>query len=481
MNSRMVLNTIGKIVLVEAVLMLFPTLVSIGYGEKAFVSFLVSAALAGLLGLLLSVIFKPINRVIYAKEGFTIVAIAWLLLSVVGALPFYLSREIPSYINALFETVSGFTTTGASILPDVEGLSKGILFWRSFTHWIGGMGVLVFVMAIIPNVSDRSMNILRAEMPGPSVGKLLPRARDTAKILYLIYIALTVLQFALHFFGGMTWFDSLLHAFGTAGTGGFGLKNNSLGGYSAYQQWVVAAFMIVYSINFNLYYLLLIKKFRSAVKSTELWFFFGIVVTSIVAVGANIHNIYDNFSDTTRHASFQVASILSTSGFSTVDYNQWPGLSKSILILLMFIGGCAGSTAGGLKCARVVLLLKSVYREFEKLLHPRSVRAVTMDDKRLDEKTLSGVTSYFAIYIFCILSIFILISSEPFGMETNFTATVACFNNVGPGFGAVGPASGYSGYSDFATVLLSFAMLLGRLEVFPLLLGLNPFNWKKKK
>lgn len=480
MNRRMVLNTVGHIILAEAALLLLPAIVSVIYMEKCLWAFLITIGIALSLGLLLKFTTKPDSKVIYAKEGFVIVTYAWLLMSAIGALPFVISGEIPHFIDAFFETVSGFTTTGASILTDVESMSHGILFWRSFTHWIGGMGVIVFVMAIIPNITDRSMNIMKAEVPGPTVGKLVPKARDTAKILYLIYIALTLVMIVMLLFGGMPLFDSIVHTFGTAGTGGFGIKSTSIGGYTPYCQWVITVFMLVFSVNFNLYYLVLLGKFKSVLKSTELWFFIGLVIISIAVITTNIRVNYTTFEETLRYSSFQVATIISTTGYATTNFNTWPGLSKAILFMLMFIGGCAGSTAGGLKNARVVMLLKTIHRELKKMVHPRSVRAISMEDKRVDEQTLSGVTSYFAIYAICIMGIFVIISFEPFGIETNLSATVACFNNVGPGFGAVGPNGSYAEYTYFTKVVLSLAMLLGRLEIFPLILGINPTVWKKR-
>lgn len=480
MNRRMVLNTIGHILLAEAALLLLPAIVSVIYLEECIWSFLITIAITLVIGLVLKFASRPDSKIIYAKEGFVIVSYAWLLMSAIGALPFFISGEIPNYVDALFETVSGFTTTGASILTDVEAMSKGLLFWRSFTHWIGGMGVIVFVMAIIPNIADRSMNIMKAEIPGPTVGKLVPKARETAKILYLIYIGLTLLMIIMLLFGGMSLFDSAVHAIATAGTGGFGIKADSIGSYSPYCQWVITAFMLIFSINFNLYYLLLLRKFKSVFKSTELWFFLGLVAVSIGIITFNISPLYATFEETIRYSSFQVATIISTTGFATTNFNTWPGLSKAIMLVLMIVGGCAGSTAGGLKNARVVMLIKTVYREIKKLLHPRSVRAVSMEDKRVDEQTLSGVTTYFAIYIMSTIVIFVLLSIEPFGLETNLSATLACFNNIGPGFGAVGPAGSYADYSIFSKLLLTLAMLMGRLEIFPLVLGLNPLAWKKR-
>lgn len=480
MNRRMVLNTVGHIILAEAALLILPTIVSVIYLEQCVWAFLITIGIALALGLVFKFISNPGNKVIYAKEGFVIVTYAWILMSAIGALPFFLSGEIPNYVDAFFETVSGFTTTGASILTDVEAMSRGLLFWRSFTHWIGGMGVIVFVMAIIPNIADRSMHIMKAEVPGPTVGKLVPKARDTAKILYLIYIAMTVIMIVMLLFGGMPLFDSIVHAFGTAGTGGFGIKSTSIGGYNAYCQWVITAFMLIFSLNFNLYYLILLRKFKTVLKSTELWFFLGLVVMCIAIITFDIAPMYASFEEAIRTSSFQVATIISTTGYATANFNTWPSLSKAILLMLMIIGGCAGSTAGGLKNARVVMLIKTVHRELKKLLHPRSVRAVSMESKRVDEQTLGGVTSYFAIYVMCVIGIFVLLSMEPYGIETNLSATLACFNNVGPGFGAVGPIGNYADYSIFSKLLLSLAMLLGRLEIFPLILGLNPLVWKKR-
>ena len=481
MNRRMIFYTVGHIAMAEAALLLLPALISLIYLEKSGISFLITAALSLTVGLICILFFKPKNRLIYAKEGFAIVAYAWLLLSAIGALPFVIGGAIPSYVDAFFETVSGFTTTGASILKNVEALDKCMLFWRSFTHWIGGMGVLVLVTAVVPNIADRSLNILKAEMPGPVVGKLVPRSRDTAKILYIIYFGMTAILTVLLIAGGMSIFDSIVHAFGTAGTGGFGIKADSLASYSPYLQWVITVFMFLFAINFNLYYLLLIGKFRAVLKSDELWFFISLVLVSIGAIAINILPMYSGFSDALRTSAFQVCSIVSTTGYATADFNLWPEFSKSILVILMFVGGCAGSTGGGLKVARVVILLKSIKKELKRLLHPRSVKAVMSEGKKLDDETLNGVTSYFAVYTLCIILVFLLLSFEPFGFETNFTASVACFNNIGPGLADVGPAASFAEYSGFSKIILSFAMLLGRLEVFPLLLGLNPLIWKRSK
>ena len=482
MNIKMVFRTVGRISQVAALLLLIPAVVAIIYKEtEQFFAFFITAIAAFAIGLFIGLITKTKNRVIYAKDGFAITALAWIVMALVGAVPFVISGDIPSYIDAVFETVSGFTTTGASILTNVEAMSRSMLFWRSFTHWIGGMGVLVFIMAIIPNLTDRSIHIMRAEMPGPVIGKLVPRVKDTAKILYLIYIFLTVLQTVLLLAGGMSLFDSLVHTFGTAGTGGFGTKADSIASYSPYCQWVIAIFMLIFGVNFNLYYLLLLRRIRTALKSSELWCYISVFLVSVAIITANIAPIYKNFSTALRNSTFQVASIISTTGFATADFDLWPGLSKAILLLLMFCGACAGSTAGGLKVSRVVMLFKSVTKEIRKMLHPRSIGKVHFDGKSVEDSTLSGVSTYFVIYMICFFMIFLLISFEPFGLESNFSAVAACFNNIGPGFSAVGPTASYAGYTGFSKIILSFAMLLGRLEIFPIVVFLSPRTWIKKK
>ncbi len=471
---------IGQIIKLEAVLLVLPLAVSIIYRERCALSFLITALASLFVGFAVTLISKPGNRLIYAKEGFVIVALAWLALSAIGAVPFVLSGEVRSYADAFFETVSGFTTTGASVLTDIEGMSHGLLFWRSFTHWVGGMGVLVFIMAIIPSVCDRSIHILRAEMPGPVMGKLVPKLKQTAKILYLIYIVMTVLEMILLLCGGMSLFDSALHSFATAGTGGFGIKGDSIASYSPYLQWVIAVFMFLFGINFNIYYLLLVRRFRSVLKSTETWCYIAICLISVSIITGNIYSIYGNLPDSVRASAFQVASLVTTTGFSTADFNLWPGLSKGILLILMFIGGCAGSTAGGLKVSRVVMMIKMIRREFMKMIHPRSVSAVRIEGKKVDDTTLNGVNVYFALYMVIYFAVFLLLCLEPFDFETNFTAVAACYNNIGPGFGAVGPMGSFSGYSAFSKIVLSATMLLGRLEIYPLLFALIPSTWTKK-
>ena len=480
MNRRMVLSMVGKVVLLEAALMLPALITSIIYKEACVADFAVAIAASLLVGCLLTVVFKPSSKVIFAKEGFVIVALCWLALSAIGALPFFLSREIPSYIDAFFETASGFTTTGASILTDVESMSKGLLFWRSFTHWIGGMGVLVFVMAVVNSLSDRSIHILRAESPGPVVGKIVPKMKETTRILYIMYIVLTVMNMIFLLIGGMPLFESILHAFGTAGTGGFGVKADSFASYSPYLQWVTTIFMLIFGINFNIYYLVLVRKWRTAVKSGELWFYLGMVFTAVVAIFINIFPLYGSFSETLRQSAFQVATVVSTTGYATSDFNLWPSFSKTVLLLLMFVGACAGSTAGGFKCSRVVILLKKIQRETKKLIHPRSVNAVRFEGKTVENHLISSVSSYLTVYILIFCVVTLLISFDGFDIETNISAATACFNNIGPGLSAVGPTANYAAFSPFSKIVLSMAMLLGRLEIYPILITFSPSIWVKK-
>ena len=480
MNRKMVFSTVGLMLKVEAALLLLPSIAALIYGESCLKALLLSAAIAYGAGFLLCRFCRPENQLIYAREGFAIVALTWVAMSAAGALPFWISREIPSFIDAFFETVSGFTTTGASILTNVEAMSRGLLFWRSFTHWVGGMGVLVFIMALVPKVSDRGIHILRAEMPGPVIGKLTPRNRDTASVLYKIYIVMTLVQIVLLIAGGMPVFDSLLHAFGTAGTGGFGIKADSIASYSPYLQWVITVFMLLFGVNFNLYYLLLIRRFKAALQSSEVWYYFGIVLVSIALIAANILPELGSIEAALRHSAFQVSSIITTTGYATADFNLWPQFSKSIILLLMIVGACAGSTGGGLKVSRAVMLVKMIGRELKHLLHPRSVNSIRFEGKSVDGSTLKSVSSYFAIYMFCMFSIYLILGIDGFDMETNMSAAFSCFNNIGPGLGAVGPASSYACYSGFSTFVLSVAMLMGRLEIFPILLAFSYSTWRKK-
>ena len=478
MNTRMIGFLLGRILMVESGLLALPLLTALLYGEPLMpwlATMLVLAAIGWGLSLR-----KPERTALYAKDGFAAVALVWLLMSAFGALPFVLSGDIPNYIDAFFETVSGFTTTGASILTAVEPLSRGGLLWRSFTHWVGGMGVLVFVMAILPMSDGHTMHILRAEMPGPTAGKLVSRMSDTAKILYGMYFVMTLVMIGLLLLGGMDLFDASVHAFGAAGTGGFSSRNASVGAYnSAYIDIVTGIGMLAFGINFNLYYFLLMRRFRDVAKSEELWAYLGIVAFSTVTIAANIRHLYGAVGTSLRHAFFQVSSIITTTGYATVDFDQWPGYAKTVLVLLMFVGGCAGSTAGGLKVSRAMILLRTIRREVNRLVHPRRVTAVRCDGKALSSEVQRGVSIYFALYCLCILITFLCLSGEPFSLETNLSAVVSCFNNVGPGLGAVGPAGSYAGYSVLSKLLLSAAMLMGRLEIYPMLVALSPSVWRK--
>ena len=480
MNKKYTFYIIGKIIKFEALMLTPPLIVSLIYRDGGYLAFLVTIAISLLLGYALTLTCKTENKLIFSKEGFVITAFSWLLISAIGALPFVISGDIPSYVNAFFETVSGFTTTGASILTNVEVMRPSMLFWRSFTHWLGGMGVLVFVMALLPSLCDRSIYIMKAEMPGPIVGKLVPRVRSTATILYLIYIGMTAIQVILLLCGGMDLFESLIHAFGTAGTGGFGIKSDSIGSYSPYLQWVITVFMLLFGINFNLYYLILIKKLRVALSSGELWCYLGIILASTVIISANIFPTYGGFAESLKHAAFQVSSIITTTGYSTTDFNLWPSLSKSILFVLMFVGGCAGSTGGGLKVSRIMILFKQMWREIVRAIHPRSRKAMRHEGKVLEESTLNGATSYFALFAASFACVFLLISFDSFDFETNLTAVAACINNIGPGFGLVGPMGSFDCYSDLSTLVLSIAMLIGRLEIYPFLIAVMPGTWRNK-
>ena len=480
MNKSMVFKITGIILQIQALLLLLPAVVSLIYKESCVWSYLICAALSAALGTLLRLIFKPKNTLIYAREGLVIVAMCWLFMSLIGCLPFIISREIPNFFDAFFETVSGFTTTGASILKNVETLSHGNLFWRSFTHWIGGMGVIVFVTAVIPNMSDRSIHIIRAEMPGPIVGKLVPKVRGTSRVLYLIYIVLTLTEIIFLLCGGLNLFESSVLSFGTAGTGGFSIKADGIASYSPYIQWVITIFMLIFGINFNLYYLCLIRRFKNAVKSEELWVYISIFAVSTGIITLNLLNSFDSFSEALRHSAFQVSSIITTTGYGTADFNLWPNLSKAVLFILMFTGACAGSTAGGLKISRVVILFKTIRKECQRLIHPRSVRTLKFEGKALDNVTRHGVTAYFAIYMICILSVFLLLSIDTLSFETNISAAVSCFNNIGPAFDAAGPMANYADYSSFSKLILCVAMLMGRLEIYPVLLALSIGTWTKK-
>ena len=470
---------VGRILLTEAALLALPVVTALLYGESP-VPFLAAALALVAAGLALG-IRKPERTALYARDGFAVVALAWILMSIFGAAPFVISGDIPHWVDAFFETVSGFTTTGASILTDVEAMSQSCLMWRSFTHWVGGMGVLVFVMAILPMTDGHGMHLMRAEVPGPTAGKLVSRMGDTAKILYAIYLAMTLVEIVLLLAGGMNLFDACIHAFGSAGTGGFSNKALSVGAYnSAYLEIVIGVFMLLFGVNFNLYYFLLIRRFRDVFRSDELRLYLIFVFASVAAIAANIVHIYGSVLTSLRHAFFQVSSIITTTGFATVDFNQWPSFSKAVLVALMFIGACAGSTGGGIKVSRILILLKAARSNMRKMLHPNAVATVRLEGKPLPESVVNGTYLYFTVYMMVFLASFLLLSLDGFDLITTVTAVVACFNNIGPGLELVGPMGNFSQFSPLGKLLLAFDMLAGRLELFPMLLLFSPSIWKRR-
>lgn len=480
MNYRLILQTIGKILLVEALLMVFPLVVNFIYQEENLFAFALTISISMVVGTLLMMV-KPKNKSMFIREGFVIVGLAWIVMSLFGALPFTLSGEIPHYIDALFETISGFTTTGASILNDVEAMSKSMLFWRSFTHWIGGMGVLVFVLAILPNSEGQNIYLLKAESTGPQVGKLVSKVRFTARILYIIYFGITLLEVVLLLLGNNSLFDSIVMSFGTAGTGGFGIYADSVGGFNIYSQVVIAVFMMIFGINFNLYYLAIVGKVKQAIKSEELRWYLGIILMSTIMITINLMvNLNQTFGIALKDAYFQVSSILTTTGFATVDFNLWPTFSKIILITIMFIGGCAGSTGGGIKVSRIVILFKSLKREIQKLLHPNSVSPVKMEGELVESNVVKGVTVYFAFIIVLLFLGTLLVSFDGLDFTSTFTGVIACINNIGPGLNLVGPMGNFDCFSYFSKIVLSILMLVGRLEVYPILILFLPKTWTGK-
>ena len=478
MNYSIITYIIGWILNFEAAFMLLPCITALIYREKSGWSFVITIALCLLAGGP-RVLHKPSNKVFYVKEGFVTVSLSWVVLSIVGAIPFVISGSIPNVIDALFETVSGFTTTGASILSDVESLPKCILFWRSFTHWIGGMGVLVFVLSILPMAGGYHMNLMKAESPGPSVSKLVPKVRSTAMILYGIYIFLTLLELVFLLAGRMPMFDALVTSFGTAGTGGFGIKNDSMASYSSYLQNVATVFMILFGVNFNVYFLFLAKKPKQAFRSEEVRDYLGIILITIVIITFNIRHIYPTIMESFRHAAFQVASIITTTGFATTDFNNWPQVPKTILVMLMFVGACAGSTGGGIKVSRFAILLKTVKKELEQYIHPKSVRKIVMDGKPVEHEVVRSINVFMITYVLVFSFSVLLIGFDDHDLITNFTAVAATLNNIGPGLELVGPTQNFGVFSGGAKLILIFDMLAGRLELFPLLLLFLPRTWKK--
>ncbi len=478
MNYRMVGYLLGVLLLIEAALLTVPMLTALLYGES-ILPFLYTV-LVLLIVAIPNAFFKPKNTSLYAKDGFVCVAGAWILMSAFGALPFVFSGTIPSYVDAFFETVSGFTTTGATILNEIESLPRGILFWRSFTHWIGGMGVLVFMLALLPSLGGQAIHLLRAETTGPQKGKLVPKLRQTAMILYGIYIVLTAAQTVLLCICGLPFYDAITTAFATAGTGGFSVKNASIAGYAnPAAEWITASFMLIFGVNFNLYYFLLIRKFKDFFKNEELRTFLLIAASAMAAVAINTWNMFAEAEGCLRSAFFQVASIISTTGFATQNYDLWPDLSKSILLLLMIVGSCAGSTAGGLKVSRVLLVFKNMVRELKHIIRPRSVKVVRMDGEVIPTETQRRASNYICMYLTLIVITTLLLSIDGFGVEVNLSSTLACINNVGPGLGMVGPIGNFDAFSVFSKLLLSLNMLIGRLEILPMLILFNLRTWKK--
>ena len=482
MNYKMMGRFLAQILFLEGLFMIPALLISLACGDTGVVrAFLYTMALIAGLCALLFPICKGAPSAFYATEGMICVALSWIVLSIVGCLPFRFSGEIPRFIDAFFEIVSGFTTTGASILTDVEALSRGLLYWRSFSHWVGGMGVLVFLLAIAPS-GDKgtgfTMHLLRAESPGPSVGKLVPKMRKTAAILYMLYVALTALDVIFLLLGRMPVFEAVCTAFGTAGTGGFGLKADSMASYSPYLQNVTTVFMLLFGVNFSCYYLLLLRQFRAVFRDEELRLYFGIVFGSIALIVWNLRGFYPTFRETVRHAAFQVSSIITTTGFATTDFDLWPSFSKTILLCLMVVGACAGSTGGGLKVARLLLLLKTTRRNISQMLNPRKVLLVRNNDQVVDEQVLSNTNAYLSAYVIILFVSFMLISLDDFSTGTNFSAVLCCFNNIGPGLELVGPTCNFSSFSVLSKLVLILDMLLGRLEIFPLLVLFSPQTWR---
>lgn len=483
MNYKIMCRFLSLICMAEAVFMLPALAISIYDSQtKAVLGFAITIGIAIALHIAFKILSRNNTNRLTAREGFVCTAASWILLSLIGTVPFVVSGEIPGFIDALFEIVSGFTTTGASILEDVEALSRGMLYWRSFSHWVGGMGVLVFLLALSPGGKKNegfTMHLFRAESPGPEVGKLVPKLRQTAIYLYCTYMVLSVLNFAFLMLGDMNWFEALCTMFGTAGTGGFGIKGDSLGSYSPYIQNVTTVFMLLFGVNFSCYYLILLRQFRSVIRDEELRLYFCIVAASILLITWNIAGMYDTLGEGLRHAAFQVASIISTTGYSTVDFDLWPTFSKGILTILMITGACAGSTCGGMKCARILLLFKGLRRNIRQMVLPNRVEVVRVNGRAVDEKVMSGVNGYLSAYVLILFVSFAIICFDGFSIGTNFSAVLACFNNIGPGFEAVGPMMNFGNFSVLSKLVLIFDMLAGRLEIFPILLFFSAGSWRK--
>lgn len=486
MNIKMIARIIGYILFVEVALMLPAFAISIFMHEAAAMKgFIYAIVIALIVGALLCLFAKNAKRDrFYAREGMATTGISWIAMSLVGAVPFYVSKEIPSFIDAFFEIVSGFTTTGSSILLEVESMSKGLLFWRSFSHWIGGMGVLVFLMAIVSLGKKNqgfSLHILRAESPGPSVGKIVPRIKQTAAILYVLYIVLTVVDIAFLLLGGMNLFEACCIAFGTAGTGGFGVKNDSLASYSSYIQTVTTIFMFLFSVNFSIYYMIVLRRFKEVIRDEEFHLFLGMIMVSITLITWNVLPMFSSLKEAVHHVAFTVGTVMSTTGYATVDFDQWPSFAKSILFILMMIGACAGSTGGGMKQVRILLLLKKIRQNIHKSLHPSEVKSILVNGRAMDEGIIDNTTSYLIAYAIIVILSFIIISLDGFDLETNVSAIIATFNNIGPGFAKVGATCNFAAFSPVSKLVMCFDMLAGRLEIFPMLLLLSRSTWKRAR
>lgn len=479
MNYSMLIYILGSVLKIEGIFMALPTAIALIYGEKSFAAFLGTMLFCLALGIG-STWKRPTDTVFYSKEGFLAVSLSWILLSLTGCIPFVASGDIPSFTDALFETISGFTTTGASILNDVEALSKSGLFWRSFTHWLGGMGVLVFILAVLPMAGGRHMYLMKAESPGPSVSKLVPRVKQTARILYAIYLVMTIVEIVLLLLGGMPAFDAVTLSMGTAGTGGFGIRNDSVGSYTPYMQNVITIFMILFGVNFNIYYLFLCKKWKQALRSEELKLYFGVIAAAILLITFNVRSFFPSVLEAFQQAAFQVGSIMTSTGYSTTDFGQWPIFSQTLLLTLMFIGACAGSTGGGIKVSRILLMIKSVRKELYTIVHPRARIKIKMDDRIVDEDTLRSVNIFIGCYLLIYAVSMLCISIDGSDFTSNFSAIAALINNIGPGLGEVGPAGNFGGYSAFSKYVMMFDMLVGRLEIFPMMALFLPATWRRQ-
>ncbi|NFV12272.1 TrkH family potassium uptake protein [Clostridium sp. FAM 1755] len=475
MNYPIVFKVLGDVIKYEALVMLFPLITSFYYGGKDANSFMITIGIMLIVGIMMSNI-KPKNKTFYAKEGFLSVSICWIVISLFGALPFYISGAIPSFVDCIFETVSGFTTTGATILTEVESLPRGILFWRSFTHWIGGMGILIFTLALMPSIGGTTIHLLKAESPGPTPGKIVPRIKQTAKIMYLIYIVMTIVQIILLLIAGMPFYDTLIHAFGTAGTGGFSSMNSSVGAYNnVYIEVIITVFMLLFGINFNVYFQLIGGNIKQAFKNEEVRYYIGMVFIAMIIIAFNIKGMYGgSLKEGFRQSSFQVASIVTTTGYATTNFDLWPTLSKSILALLMITGCCAGSTGGGIKTVRIVLLFKAMKREINRIIHPRMVNSVKLDGKVVDDEIISQVGLFVFAYVSIIIIAVLLVSVDGMDIETTLSSVLATIGNIGPGFKLVGPIGNFSSYSPFSKIVFSFCMLAGRLEIYPMLVMFRP-------